>query len=146
MEGEKKIPQIVLKKCDICKQPVKSILRRKGRLYDEYICLEDLEKIKNGEYHVFKVKTDFMVQMEMAEIAGGTVGGGWLLYEGGKKVISKLKKKQCPQEQKEPIADYKNDLIFSESTDLSIDEEPSEILDFLSNFDFESVGIFFGSS
>ena len=165
MEGEKKKPQIVLKKCGHCNKVVKSILYREGRLYDEYICLDNSEK--QGEYHVFKVKTDFLVRLEMSEAGAATTGGAWILYDLYKtyeKSSSQPQAERCSQGGEEAIADNMGSADFPEPSDFStgseasgimnfpeppdvpVGDEASSIWDFLSDFDWEGIGIISGLS
>ena len=74
---EKEQPKIVLKKCEVCQKVVKSVLFKKGDLYDDYICLDDIE---TQDFHVFKVKTSRLVSIETIESAFGPAATTMLSY------------------------------------------------------------------
>lgn len=64
MKGKEQPPQIVYRKCDRCGKPVKSVLYRKRRLWDEYICLEESTE---EEVYIFKVKSRLQANLELGD-------------------------------------------------------------------------------
>lgn len=122
---------VVYKVCNVCKargiaRPVRSILLRKGRYFDDYLCLEPPEK--GSKPHVFKVKTRLHGALETTGSIAGTAATSAFVHTW-------LEKGEKP-ELEESIAsgsDEGTEEVTNALQDLGdhFDIEPSELLEII---------------
>ena len=146
MEGRNQKPQVVLKKCSVCEKVVKSVLYQKGRYYDHYICLENTQ---DQQFHVFKVETRLLKQVQAAKNMAGGSAGALVLYSLLKKTPGGDGPAPDPHDAAHlmgPVADNTGDMSPGDISDSPLLDDHSSIMDFLSHLDLGIIGDFLGLS